>query len=125
MSRVHLAEYGTRIEAYDRPVTDPDAVQLGSVFRAPKLGGVRGWIVQVGRHQEYYDTKGEAKSVLKDLATAALRRTAKANRTDRWISGPCASGDCYDCGARECEHDCPHTERQRFFEELGITGGEL
>lgn len=46
-----------------------------------------------------------------------------AEHPDAWLSGPCALGQCDDCGARDCEHDCSHEGRRRFLEEMGLSGG--
>lgn len=60
-----------------------------------------------------------------ELAGAGRAVLFAAEHPDKHLSGPCAAGDCDDCGARDCEHNCPHEGRRRFVEQMHLTGGAL
>lgn len=74
MSRVHLTDYGTRIEAYDRAPDHDDAKMLGEAVKAEKkLDSWRGWSVRVnGEHSRLCDTKAEAKRRLLEFVGKLL-----------------------------------------------------
>lgn len=63
--------------------------------------------------------------LLTDSGREVLHAASRPPQPAPFVSGPCATGQCDDCGARDCQHDCSHEGRRRFFEQLGITGGAL
>lgn len=81
--RVYWADYGHRIEAYDRPASRPDAVRLAYASRQPSVTASRGalWAVtstEPGRWPPPERTKKAARASVERIARRILRSRERA-----------------------------------------------